>query len=494
MHANPAPGWAAYAVIAAGGKPPGLRLEQINMEEHHGTLAEGALGMSEAIVMGVAGTAPAFSVAATTATLVAAVGGLSAASILYCGLIMFGVTLAFMHLNKTDPNAGASYSWVGREFNATLGFFAGWALLAASAVFMVSGTIPAATATLLLVAPSLAADSRWVSAVAAGWLLAVSAVILKGIKPTSYTQILMTTIEVAVLVIVVAAAFIHFGAHPVRTIGIAQWVPTAFSPSQFAAGALTALFFFWGWDVTANLNEETRDASRSAGQAAFWAMVIVILLFISFVAAALVVLTDEEIRKSGTNIVFAVADKLFPRPWSYMAVLAVMLSSIGTLETSILQFTRTLFALGRGGALHPRFAKLHPRWRTPWIATLSITVLGLILLFLASSFPNINTILKDSVNAIGLQVAFYYSLTGLACAWHFRRIARISVRDALLLVLWPLMSAGFLIFIAVYSLRTFDMTTTIVGVGGIAIGILPLLLNRNRVKASNKHTIGHPNR
>jgi amino acid transporter len=94
-----------------------------------------------------------------------------------------------------------------------------------------------------------------------------------------------------------------------------------------------------------------------------------------------------------------------------MAVLAVMLSSIGTLETSILQFTRTLFSLGRGGALHPHFSKLHPRWRTPWIATLTITILGLVLLLLGSTLPDVNTILKDSVHAIGFQVAFYYSLT-----------------------------------------------------------------------------------
>ncbi|MEN3293734.1 MAG: hypothetical protein V7642_2987 [Burkholderiales bacterium] len=462
------------------------------MHDHNGTLAQGALGTFESIVMGVAGTAPAFSVAATTATLVAAVGGLSAASILYCGLIMFGVTLAFMHLNKTDPNAGASYVWVGREFNPTLGFFAGWALLVASAVFMVSGTIPAATATLLLVSPQLAAEPRWVTAVAAGWLIAVSAVILKGIKPTSYTQILMTATEVAILVIVAAAAFIHFGTDPVRHLGVAEWLPTTFSPEQFAAGALTALFFFWGWDVTANLNEETRDAARSAGLAAFWAMVIVILLFITFVTGALIALTDEEIQKSSTNIVFAVADKLFPRPWSYMAVLAVMLSSIGTLETSILQFTRTLFSLGRGGALHPRFAKLQPRWRTPWIATLTITILGLVLLLLASTLADINTILKDSVNAIGFQVAFYYSLTGLACAWHYRRPAREGAREALLLVLWPLVSAGFLVFIAIYSIRAFDLTTTIVGIGGIAIGIVPLMLNRKRLKKNNKDGLGFP--
>ena len=95
--------------------------------------------------MGVAGTAPAFSVAVTTATIVAAVGVLSVGSILYCGLIMFGITLAFIHLSKITPNAGAAYAWVGHVFGPRWGFFAGWGLLVASVFFMVSATIPAAT-------------------------------------------------------------------------------------------------------------------------------------------------------------------------------------------------------------------------------------------------------------------------------------------------------------------------------------------------------------
>src|ERR1700733_2411514 len=116
-------------------------------------LAANALGLGESMVMGIAGTAPAFSAAATTATLIAAVGVLSPASLLYSGLIMFGVTLAFKQLNRVEPNAGASYAWVERAFGPVLGFLAGWSLLVASAVFMVSGTVPAATATLDLVAP-----------------------------------------------------------------------------------------------------------------------------------------------------------------------------------------------------------------------------------------------------------------------------------------------------------------------------------------------------
>src|SRR5450755_2810983 len=135
-------------------------------------LAANALGLGESMVMGIAGTAPAFSAAATTTTLIAAIGVLSPASLLYSGLIMFGVTLAFKELNRVDPNAGASYAWVEKAFGPVLGFLAGWSLLVASALFMVTGTVPAATATLELLAPRLTGDPTSVTLVAAGWLVA----------------------------------------------------------------------------------------------------------------------------------------------------------------------------------------------------------------------------------------------------------------------------------------------------------------------------------
>ena len=52
------------------------------------SLAANSLGLGESVIMGIAGTAPAFSAAATTATLIAAVGILAPASLFYCGLIM----------------------------------------------------------------------------------------------------------------------------------------------------------------------------------------------------------------------------------------------------------------------------------------------------------------------------------------------------------------------------------------------------------------------
>jgi amino acid permease len=48
------------------------------------------------------------------------------------------------------------------------------------------------------------------------------------------------------------------------------------------------------------------------------------------------------------------------------------------------------------------------------------------------------------------------------------------------LVLWPVASALFLTFIAIYSIPSFDLVTNLIGIGGIVIGLVPLFLNRWR--------------
>lgn len=445
----------------------------------HAKLAEGALGTVESIIMGVSGTAPAFSSAATTAALVAAVGTHSPSSALYSGLIMFGVTFSFMYLNRMSASAGASYSWVGQIFGKNLGFFAGWSLLVASALFMVSGAIPVAMSTLVLVSPEHVNEPAVVALIASLWLTFVAMVVLKGIKPTSYLQVILTLIEVGILIAVIIAAFVAFIKQPAHNLSIETFMPWSYSLDLFAKGAIISLFFYWGWDVTLNLSEEAKNKNAVPGVAAFWSMVIVTLIFVAFIMCALLALTDEEIQASSTNVLLSIADKIFPRPWGNIALISVILSSLGTLETSILQFTRTLFAQSRDGVLHQRWSRVHPRWQTPHLATILIWLLGLAFLLLASWEKTIAGIIDISINVISFQVAFYYGLCGFACAWHYRHFSKTSVKKTLILIIWPLISSLVLLGVAIYgALYIFDAKSIALGIGGIVVGAIPLLWNR----------------
>ena len=439
-------------------------------------LRSDALGLAHALAIGIAGTAPAYSLAASSATLITAVGLLAPASLLYCGLVMGGVASAFIHLNRVYPDSGASYAWVSRIFHRNLGFMTGWAVLVSSALFMVSATIPAATATLLLFAPGATDEKLPVIAVAACWLIAVSALVVRGVRLTGIVQTVMTAIELCVLAALVLLAGVRFAPALWQQLSWSSFSPFAFTPAQFSSGAVIALFFFWGWDVSLNLTEETRDPARTPGVATAFAMVVIVAAFLSFVAVILAVLTEPEIRDSGANVVFAVADKLLPRPWSYVAVVAVMLSSIGTMETSTVQFARTLYAKSRSGLMHRRWSRVHARWETPHLATYLITVLGLALLALSLAFPNIESILQASINAIGLEVAFYYGLAATACASHFRRQARHSLRLFFFAVVWPLASAAMLWGVALLAAAGMEWTTLAIGIGAVVVGIVPMLL------------------
>ncbi|MFZ1737100.1 APC family permease, partial [Sphingorhabdus sp.] len=364
---------------------------------------------------------------------------------------------------------------------------AGWGLIVASVVFMVSATIPAATSTLLILSPEKVESTGWVTFTAAVWLSLITAVVMKGIKHASYAQVTFTIIETVIIFALIIAAFIEYGGKPAHVPSWEWFSPFSFTPATFATGALVAVFFYWGWDVTMNLGEETVDGKpQPAGRGAFWAMVNLILFFIIMLIVVLIVLTDAEIEAANTNVLYAIAEKLFPHPWGYLAVLSTILSTIGTIETQILCFTRSMFSMSRANMLHPRWAKIHPEWQTPWFATVGIWAMGLVLLFMSSYLPTVSKILESSILAIGLQICFYMSLAGLASVWYYRGMLKSDPKGALTHVVWPGLATAFMIFIGVYGALEFDRLTMAVGVGGLALGFLPLALSylRNRKTAA----------
>ncbi len=72
------------------------------------SLRAGVLGLFDSVIMGIAGVAPAYSIASSTAVLFGAVLLGGAAALLYCGIAMFGIVFAFSYLGRVETNAGAS--------------------------------------------------------------------------------------------------------------------------------------------------------------------------------------------------------------------------------------------------------------------------------------------------------------------------------------------------------------------------------------------------
>ena len=137
-------------------------------------LKANALSIIDTITLAVAGTAPSYSLNATTAALIAAVGLASPAALLFGAIPMFGIAFAFKHLNSWRADAGTAYAWVGRSLNPYLGFLCAWTFLILSTAFMVAAALPVGVTTLALIAPQ-AQENVLLATITGGlWFVAVA--------------------------------------------------------------------------------------------------------------------------------------------------------------------------------------------------------------------------------------------------------------------------------------------------------------------------------
>ncbi len=449
------------------------------------SLRAGALGLVDAVTMAVAGSAPAYSITATTATLVAAVGLAGPAALLFAAIPMFGISFAFLYLNRWRSDSGATYTWIGRALNPSLGFMAGWALLVSNALFMVSGSLPLGATTLHLLAPRL--ENNVMAATLTGllWFVAVAVPIFFGVTSTAKAQKLMTGLEVVGLLVIAAGAFLKFAAHPVAHF---SWRWFSFhqfpSVSVFMSGMLIAVFYYCGWDVSSNLAEETENPNSTPGTSGVYGMIGLVVLFLLLQCVLQMGLTSAQIQANPASLLSAVGDMVLPKPFGAIAVIAVVVSSLANLETCLIQSSRSLYAMGRDRVLGTKLAALHSRYQTPWLASLITTVIALGLFLLASFSKNIGDLMSDLISAIGLQIVFYYALAGIACFWYYRRTHLSSAKNFVMQGAWPLLSALFLIVVGYYNILSLDHRVSLLSGATIAVGLVPLIYYRLRNKST----------
>ncbi len=99
-----------------------------------------AIGYISNLVIAVASTAPAYSLAATLGFIVAVTGvGLHAPAVLIVSFIpILFVSVGYRFLNLADPDAGTTFAWMTRAFGPQIGWVNGWAIFLADIIVMAS--------------------------------------------------------------------------------------------------------------------------------------------------------------------------------------------------------------------------------------------------------------------------------------------------------------------------------------------------------------------
>jgi amino acid transporter len=210
-----------------------------------------------------------------------------------------------------------------------------------------------------------------------------------------------------------------------------------------------------------------------------------LLLLLIYVAVSISAQAYHGTNFLGNNsddVLQALGTQVFPSPLDKLLIITVLTSASASTQTTILPTARTTLSMARFGSIPRAFGRIHPRFLTPDVSTITMGVVSLIwTLFIINISTNV---LSDAITGLGFQIAFYYGLTGFACVIFYRKEIFKSVRNFLMVGVAPLLGGLMLAAIFVKAFHDYNTTSTdinytggVFGIGTpVAIGVGGLLL------------------
>ncbi|GAA4874750.1 APC family permease [Kitasatospora terrestris] len=448
-------------------------------------LRRDSVGLLGAVALGLSSVAPTYSIAVTLG-LVTVVSGTTAPSALLLGFVPILLTaFAFRELNREMPDCGTTFVWTTRVFGPFAGWVSGgWVVQFATVLAMTALAQVGAAHLLDLVGAGPLADSPLAVTVTAVLLLAGATLLARrGLQLAAAVQYALLGLQLLALAAFGVAAL---GADGAAAPSLSWLDPRGFDGfGPFAEAVVLCLYIYWGWDALITANEETRDSARTPGRAAVISTLVLLATYL-FTAFAAISYAGTGTAGLGlgnpdnaADVLAGLAPSVLGGAAAEVVRLAVCVSAVAALLTCLVGSSRATLSMAGHGALPARFARIHPRHGTPAFGTAVFGVLAAVLLTVLTAVSA--DFLGDAVLSIGLLIAFYYGVTGLACAWYFRRRLHRSARDLLLCGVLPL--AGGLMMIAAFvrtAADTYDPgygTTSVGGVGGVfLLGIGSIVL------------------
>ncbi len=434
-------------------------------------LKGGALGLVSSVVMGVASTAPAYSLAATLAFVVVLVGVHAPIVAILAFVPIFLTSIGYSELNKADPDCGTTFTWATRAFGPKTGWAGGWGIVVADLLVMASlAQVAGQYLFLLFGANGIGSNpaSGWVLLVGILWIIAMTYICYRGIEVSANLQKGLLTIELVMLAVLSVVALVKvFGAHPpVGSSHVhAAWFGfSGLTFSSFVGGIILMLFIYWGWDTAVSVNEETADKAKTPGRAA---IISTVLLLVTYAIVIVAVLAFAGTGSGGVGLTNSnnTGDVLsvlggaifgtggFGTFLSRLLILMVLSSAAASTQTTILPTARTTLSMATYKAIPGAFATVHPKHRTPTVSTLVMGAVS-IALYIPMNYISGGKVIPDAVTAIGLYIAFYYGLTAFACVWYYRANLTSRPRNLWMQGILPLLGGLMMYAAGIYSLQS----------------------------------------
>lgn len=317
--------------------------------------------------------------------------------------------LSSAQLAANHPTSGGTYEYGYVYLRPWLGFAAGW-------MFLCAKSASAATAALGFAGYALAVagspPALWRTLLAAGAVVALTAIVLGGIRRSNLANILIVSVTLGSL-----ALFIFGGLGGALRRGAENLSPFFESPAGDGRPALarlleaSALMFvaYTGYGRIATLGEEVRAPRRTIPRAIIVTLGASMVLYMGVGLVGIAAAGASALGVAGTAEAapLVVVARGFDLP-AVGAILSIgaITAMLGVLLNLILGLSRVALAMGRRGDLPAVFSRLSTRHATPAAAVLAVGVIILGLVMVGS--------IKVAWSFSAFTVLIYYAITNLA--------------------------------------------------------------------------------
>ena len=420
-------------------------------------LKKGAIGYLSNIVIGVASTAPAYSLAATVGYFVAinAVGVHSPAIVIVSFFPLWFCATAYKAMNRVDPDCGTTFSWVTRSLGAGWGWVIGWTVIFSDIVVNANQAQIAGSYGFKLVGLGGASNNKWdVIILGVVFIGLLTWICWRGIELSARTQQLLLGFEMATLVIFAVVALIkaYTGSHAASMHVTLEWFnPVGMPFGSLVDGLLLGVFLYWGWDTGVSVNEESENSDDGPGKSAVTSTFILIGIYLLVTVASQAYAGTKYLGnpKNANDIFSGGLSQGVLGSLHFLLTIAVLTSATAATQTTILPAARSALSMARRGAIPERFSEIHVRNLVPARATIWAGVLSVIWFVVISILSS--NVLGDCVAGLGFLVCIYYGFTAFACVVFYRRELTKSPRNFIELGLMPFAGGAILMAILVYG-------------------------------------------
>jgi amino acid transporter len=383
-------------------------------------LERGVLKLRDIAAATMANIGPAMSFYFSFALIASAAGVASPLTIIMAGIAiaLLGNTLA--EFSRSIPSTGSFITFIGKTFGPVMAIATTIVICVGYIIAMASVIVISGGWTQIILQTYLHINIPW-QPLTLFFSAIVFLLMVRGVGLSTKWAGYFFVLEMVVLILVSIITLVTHAS----SLSLAPFNPAQISGgiTGFGLGFPVAVYMFVGWENSAALAEETDNPRLNVPKAIYISIILMAVSYLLFSYATVVSFNYNVAALTSPNVLvpFITAAQKVSGILALLAYIAGFTSTIGVLIAGSNSQARLIFNAAREGLLPAFLARLHPKWRTPWVSFLAFFLIGLAITYIFGwNVPPV-TFFGDIATLGTILIALTYLVSNIALPFYYKK-------------------------------------------------------------------------